>query len=96
MFNDYGFLDDRTDAQRWHRREWLDRAKLAGAKLVVIELGAGTVVPTVRHFSGQLARGYGASIIRINPDDARVPHGPHVGIAMSALEALKCIDALCA
>jgi len=95
MFSDYDFVDDRTQAQRKRRLEWLERVKFTGAKLVVIELGAGTVIPTVRHFSDQLTRNYGASIIRINPDDAQVWRGRHVGLAMPALNALLCIDDLC-
>lgn len=95
MFSDYDFVDDRTEAQRKRRLDWLERVKFAGAKLVVIELGAGTVVPTVRHFSEQLTRNYGASIIRINPDDAQVWRGRHVGLAMPAMNALSQIDALC-
>jgi NAD-dependent SIR2 family protein deacetylase len=95
MFSDYDFVDDRTQAQRKRRLAWLERVAFTGAKLVVIELGAGTVVPTVRHFSDQLTRNYGASIIRINPDDAQVWRGRHVGLAMPALNALSRINELC-
>ena len=96
MFNDYGFVDDRTVAQRIRRLDWLERVKFAGAKLLVIELGAGKVIPTVRHFSAQLVQNFDASLIRINPDDAQVWRGRDVGIAMSALNALSIIDVLCA
>ena len=59
--------------------------------MVVVECGAGTAIPTVRHFSESLAR-RGSTLIRINVREPEVPDG-QIGIAMGALEALRAIAA---
>lgn len=84
MFDDWGWLGERTRQQREGLREWM--AQLACP--VVIEIGAGTRISTVRQF--------GAStrwpIIRINPDEAAVGNRPGVGLEMCARDALVAID----
>jgi hypothetical protein len=72
-------------------RDWLDGN--AGRRTVIIECGAGTAVPTVRHRCERLASQDGFDMIRINP---RESHGPEnsIPIATGALEALREIDAL--
>lgn len=57
-----------------------------------IEIGAGTAIPSVRHFSEETSRKYGARIIRINPREFDVPSKLDVGIPMGSLEALLAID----
>lgn len=64
------------------------------AKLVEIELGAGTTVVSVRHLGYLMARDCGAQIIRINPAECDVDSAADVGIAMPALAALTGIAAL--
>jgi hypothetical protein len=61
--------------------------------VVVIELGAGNAIPSVRYFSEQTSKNYGARIIRINPREFDVPSKLDVGIPMGSLEALAGIDA---
>ena len=58
---------------------------------MVIECGAGTHVPSVRHFSEQITGHFDATLIRINPREADVPRG-QIGIALGASEALSKID----
>jgi hypothetical protein len=60
--------------------------------LAVIELGAGTAVPTIRRLSERLVR-RGGRLIRINPREAQVPAGEH-GLALGALEGLRRIEAV--
>lgn len=88
MFGDYGWIGERTA----HQQQCFDRF-LANAKspLVVIELGAGTAIPTIRHLSERLARRSGGRLIRINPREPQVPGG-QIALAMGALEALGWID----
>jgi NAD-dependent SIR2 family protein deacetylase len=89
MFGDWHWNPGRTSSQERRFSEWL--AKAAGPKLVIVELGAGSAVPTVRMTSEQIASRSGATLIRINPREPQVRHG-HIGIAANALEALEAID----
>ncbi|HEU4534511.1 MAG TPA: Sir2 family NAD-dependent protein deacetylase [Polyangiaceae bacterium] len=93
FFGDSGFDASRSEAQYARLRAWLDRAMSGpGARLVVVECGAGTGVPNVRNFSELEARRFGGTLVRINPREPAVPAG-HVGIASVALAALRAIDA---
>lgn len=61
-------------------------------KVVVIEVGAGLVIPSARVEAEDAADRLGASLIRINPTDFMVPIPDtgikHVGIPLGASEAL--------
>jgi hypothetical protein len=71
MFGDFAWESDLADAQQARLEEWLSGCQKAGAKLVIVEMGAGTGVPTVRHFSERTAHAFGAPLVRIN---VREPH----------------------
>jgi NAD-dependent SIR2 family protein deacetylase len=90
MFGDGAWVEARTANQFARYRQWT--AGLDPAALVVVELGAGTAVPTVRMHAERLQR-EGATIVRVNP---REPHGPAgtVSVAAGALDGLRAIDAL--
>jgi NAD-dependent SIR2 family protein deacetylase len=92
MFGDWGWQDDREQEQYQREAEWLERVVHNRWNVVVIELGAGTAIPSVRHFSEQISRQCGAKIIRINPRESQVPSSGDVGIALGSLEALQGID----
>lgn len=95
MFGDDSWIPDRTDAQ-WAALElWLEILRAEHARLLVIELGAGSAVPTVRHFSEDLARSPGTSLLRINPREPEVPRG-HFSLAEGALAGLRQLDAILA
>jgi NAD-dependent SIR2 family protein deacetylase len=87
MFNDWGWISDRTQSQEESYSSWRDGIR--GKKLVVIECGAGSAVPTVR-WQCQHARG---TLIRINPREPQGPGGT-ISISMGALEALRAIDGM--
>lgn len=90
MFGDWGFVGERCHGQGRRYQAWLDALKPGG--LVVIEMGAGTSISTVRDESERLlARGLASSLVRINP---REPHGPSgtISLPMGALEALSHIE----
>ena len=89
MFGDCEWESARTDAQMRRMRSWL--GTLGGAKLVVIECGAGRAVPTVRLACQRIATEYGGTLIRINTREAEVPPG-HVSLPLGALAALEAID----
>jgi NAD-dependent SIR2 family protein deacetylase len=90
MFGDSSWIDARTGAQEARFAAWLRDLRAAPARLVVVELGAGTGVPTVRLTGESLARRLGATLVRVNPREPEAPPGA-ISLAAGALEA---IDAL--
>ena len=64
---------------------------LAGRRLVVIELGAGTAVPSVRIQSESLVQRMKTRLIRINVREAWVPEG-QIGLACGALAGLTALQ----
>lgn len=81
MFNDAAWVDAPSQAQLLRMEEW--RARVS--RLAVIELGAGSDLPSVRRFT----ESQGVPAIRINPREHRIVRG--VGLAMGALDALQAI-----
>ena len=57
MFGDGDWLDTRVHEQQARLEQWLGNVK----KLVIIEVGAGTHIPTVRHF-GEFQEGFRMSM----------------------------------
>jgi hypothetical protein len=64
----------------------------AGTAPVVIEIGAGTAIPTVRHFSRRVIRQHNGTLVRINLREPDVDRFADVGVGLGALEALRAID----
>lgn len=89
MFGDAGWDSAREDEQSRRFEKWLANA----GKIAIVECGAGTAVPTVRMTSERLVRAIGASLIRINVREPRVPVG-EIGLSMGALDGLRAIDAV--
>lgn len=89
MFGDYSWLSDRTNRQMLRFREF--RKLHQGKKTVVIEMGAGTSIPTIRSLSEEMGNETGVSVIRINPREPEI-RAPHVSLSCGALEGLQAID----
>lgn len=89
MFGDWNWIPDRQQSQASRQAQWLSGVK----KPVVIELGAGTAVPTVRHFSENVCRRVGGHLVRINLREPQVPRQIDVGLAMGAREGLEAMAA---
>jgi NAD-dependent SIR2 family protein deacetylase len=92
MFGDDSWIEERTRAQQRRLSAWLGELAAARARLVVLELGAGTGVPTVRLASESLARRLGGTLVRVNPREPEVPPGA-LALAMGALEAIEALTA---
>ena len=86
MFGDYGWEYARTDGQRERLGIWLNKLESEGVKLAIVEIGAGTAVPTVRNTSEQIAERFNVPLIRINP---RESFGAEIELPMGAVEALN-------
>ncbi len=85
MFGDWGWDPQRTLAQEDSYAAW--RERLSPEQVVVIELGAGTAIPTVRRLSEQW-QAAGATLLRINPREPAVAaHG--ISLRGGALEVLR-------
>jgi NAD-dependent SIR2 family protein deacetylase len=90
MFGDWGWDGSRSHAQQVRLDAWWNG--LPDGPFVVVECGAGTAIPTVRHFSERAARQDGGTLVRVNVRESQVPAG-HVGLPLGAREALERIDA---
>lgn len=93
MFGDWNWNHTRTENQRLNEEQWLETLESVRVKVVVIEMGAGSHIPSVRQFSQRVSQKYGGRIVRINPREFAVPSSLDVSIPMGALEALKGIRA---
>jgi NAD-dependent SIR2 family protein deacetylase len=89
MFGDWGWDHRRSHEQGLRIEPWLEG--LEPGKAVIVELGAGQAIPTVRYFCEETASALGATLIRINLRESEVARG-HIGLAMGALDALRAID----
>ena len=88
MFNDWGWVEQRQGAQAKRQNEWIARIR----NPVVIEIGAGTAIPSVRRFTEGLARHADGHVVRINPAAAAIHRDMGVGLEMGALAALEAIE----
>lgn len=94
MFNDWRWQDEKSDAQHTNMRDWF--IGLTG--LAIIELGAGTSIPSVRNFGEGMVQYQNKTptkLLRINPTEFQVPEGEdYYGVNMGALAGLKALDEL--
>jgi NAD-dependent SIR2 family protein deacetylase len=89
MFGDFEWQELRQAGQSHALERWLSTV----SRPVVMEIGAGTAIPSVRHFSHRVIHEHGGRVVRINPLEFSVPTPFDVGISAGALDALQAIDA---
>ncbi|OAA25751.1 NAD-dependent protein deacetylase, SIR2 family [Frankia sp. EI5c] len=96
MFGDWNWVGDRSERAVRACNSWLDGLIGAGAgggagrRLAVLEIGAGTAVPTVRRMAESAA---GGRLIRVNPREAGIRAGAGVALGAGALATLAELDA---
>lgn len=91
MFGDRAWLPRRTYSQEKRYKQFLEEH--ADRRIVVIEMGAGTAIPTIRVTSERIGWNYAdATVIRINPREPEIA-APHISLACGALEGLRGIKA---
>jgi NAD-dependent SIR2 family protein deacetylase len=83
MFDDWDWNSVHTENQRTALEIWSSKS----TRRVVVELGAGIDIPTIRYTS--LAQG--CPVIRINTRHAELPEGMGVSLPMGAKAALSTI-----
>ena len=83
MFDDWGWIGMRAEVQRASQQVWSNQVRTQ----IVIELGAGVDIPSIRRIS----ENQGCPVIRINPRHSHLPEGGGVSVAMGAKDALKAI-----
>jgi NAD-dependent SIR2 family protein deacetylase len=89
LFHDWRFIEDRVEWQQYMLNKWTSRVK----NPVVIEIGAGTALPTVRRFAEFSSKEF---LIRINPTDSKITKAyskQGVSLPVGALEGLRGIAA---
>jgi NAD-dependent SIR2 family protein deacetylase len=89
MFGDYSWISDRTDREHDEFEGFLRND--CPAPLTVVEIGAGTAIPTIRNLSEHLGRNFRATVIRINPGEPHI-RSPHISLDCGALDGLSGID----
>jgi len=90
MFGDWGWNGDRTTKQEHKFNTWMKSIRANNKKLAIIEIGAGTAIPTIRQQGEQMAKRFNNSkLIRINPRDFKVSKNIGFSIPFGGLEGLK-------
>ncbi|MBC8725757.1 NAD-dependent deacetylase [Paraburkholderia sp. 31.1] len=84
MFGDWRWVDKYTNRQQRRLETWFESTE----QLVIVEVGAGKALPTVRRFSER----YGPHVIRINPREHSIPGVKGLGISGGASETLQLLD----
>ncbi len=84
MFNDWSWVSDHADSQERRFERFAERA----LRPVVIEIGAGTGIPSLR----SLSRRRGWPVVCINLDEAGVKLGEGVGLRVGALVGIQMLS----
>lgn len=87
MFGDDQWLPAQTERQHGYFARWLESVR----RPLIVEIGAGTAVATVRRLAQQVAQRYGARMVRINPDGQTEVGEDFVWISSGACAALTAI-----
>ncbi len=91
MFGDYEWESSRTNEQYSRVNKYIENNFTDDvSKTVIIEMGAGTGIPSIRSF-GERRQRNGEVLIRINPRESQGPRGT-ISIPIGAKAALEGID----
>ena len=88
MFGDTGWIEDATERQYDRYAKWLN--DVSSLQLTIIEIGAGTAVPTVRRACERRAAGPNGTLVRINPRESQGENAISISlVAKAALDAIN-------
>jgi len=85
MFGDAIWQSQRSNEQHEKFDAWI---RNLDSRLVIIEIGAGSAIPTVRYTSERMAALTRGTLIRVNPREPEVPAG-HLSVPLNAAEGLQ-------
>ncbi len=90
MFDDWGWNPKRAIQQERQYNKWLKANH--NKNLAIIEIGAGTAIPTVRLEGESLAAKFPkATLIRINPREPQIDKNLGYALAMGGLKGIEAI-----
>lgn len=90
MFSDFAWNGTRTFTQRQRFEKWIDKFK--NKNLLIIELGAGTNIPTVRLTCEEVYQSVGNHFIRVNPRESECRLENALSLSMRAKDAIQAIS----
>jgi NAD-dependent SIR2 family protein deacetylase len=91
MFSDFNWNSRRSSAQMRKYKDWLHDKRDSKQSIVVIEIGAGKAIPTIRSDSEIISIEDGNTLIRINTKDCDVMRKKNIGISGTALDVLSAL-----
>ena len=89
MFGDWGWNSKRSHSQDERFQTFLTNIQQNNHSIVIIEIGAGEAVPTVRALSEEIATILDGFLIRINPRDYDTPKDLGIGLPLGGLEGIQ-------
>jgi len=90
MFGDWSWNENRTNKQENRFNTWLKSMRAGNKNLAIIEIGAGTAIPTIRQEGEHIAKRFSNyKFIRINPRDFEVSDNIGYSIPFGGLEGLE-------
>jgi NAD-dependent SIR2 family protein deacetylase len=90
MFGDFSWISRRTQEQEACFDAFLEQHQ--SGPLVVLEMGAGTAIPTIRALGERLSQRSNVTFVRVNPREPWVD-SPQISLPVGALEGVLGIDA---
>jgi NAD-dependent SIR2 family protein deacetylase len=92
MFGDWSWLAARSDGQSLNYDNYLRQLKLQHSNTVIIEIGAGRAISTVRRKSESVTDFLGGTLIRINPRDFQIPERiKGIELPLGGLDGIRAI-----
>lgn len=90
MFGDWDWLSSRSSKQEAQFNKWIKKNRRSN--IVIIEVGAGTAIPSIRLKGEHIAKTYpNAKLIRINPRDSEVNFKNVLSIELGGLDGIEAI-----
>ncbi len=90
MFGDWDWMSRRSDQQMKRFGQWKTDIVNENKKVAVIEIGAGTAIPSIRRMSESAAKQFHTPLIRINPRESHGLLGT-IKLPMGGLEGIQAI-----
>jgi NAD-dependent deacetylase len=88
LFGGTTFNETRTQEQNKRFLQWLSTMK--GSKVIILEIGAGKTVPTIRNFNDSYSKRHeNFKLVRINPIENEVLNNGDIGIRGRGLGIIK-------